>query len=97
MNPLETNKQLLITESEINRAQLVSDITRMKVTVGTLSDSAKLITATASSAALLVTVLTSGRNADAQSSTLKTILRSAGLITTFWLTLRKVIDRPPDK
>lgn len=97
MSPLEADKQLLVTESEINRAQLVDDITRMKVAVGTLSESAKLIAATASSAALLVTVLLPGRNADAQPSKLKTLLRSAELITTFWLTLRKMIDRHPDK
>jgi hypothetical protein len=40
MNPLESRKQLLIAESELNRAQLVVDLAALTDGVRTLADRA---------------------------------------------------------
>ena len=61
LNPLESRKQLLIAESELNRAQLVEDMAAMKADVRTLTDRAKTIGSLASSAAVLVAGLAAFR------------------------------------
>ena len=93
MNPLESRKQLLIAESEINRAQLVGDMAALAAGVRTLTDRAKSFGSIASSAAVLVAALAAFKrgkpvDADAKPSWLKTILKGAGLISTLWLAFR---------
>jgi hypothetical protein len=94
MNPLESRKQLLIAESELNRAQLVQEWVAMTAGVRMLTDRAKSFGSIASSAALLVAGLAAFRrgkpvDADAKPSWLQTILKGAGLISTLWLAFRE--------
>jgi hypothetical protein len=93
INPLESRKQLLIAESELNRAQLAGDMAALTAGVRTLTDRAKSFDSIASSAAVLVAGLAAFRRgkpmgADAKPSWLRTILKGAGLISTFWLAFR---------
>ena len=41
MNPLESRKQLLIAESELNRAQMAGDMAALTAGVRTFTDRAK--------------------------------------------------------
>jgi hypothetical protein len=93
LNPLELRKQLLIAESELNRAQLVGDVAALTAGVRTLSSRARSLGSIASSIAVLVAGLAAfqrGRSveAEAKPSWLKKILKGAGLISTFWLAFR---------
>jgi collagenase-like PrtC family protease len=93
MNPLESRKQLLIAESELNRAQLVGDMAALTADVRTITGRAKSFGSIASSAAVLVAALAAFKrgkpvDADAKPSRLQTILRGAGLISTLWLAFR---------
>ena len=93
LNPLESRKQLLIAESELNRAQMAGDMAALTAGVRTFTDRAKSFGSIASSAAVLVAGLAAFRrgkpvDADAKPSWLRTILKGAGLISTFWLAFR---------
>jgi len=93
VTPLELRKQLLIAESELNRAQLVGDMAALTAGVRTLTDRAKLFGSIASSAALLVAGLAAFRrgkcvDADVKPSWLQMILKGAGMVSTLWLALR---------
>ena len=93
MNPLESRKQLLIAESELNRVQLAGEMAALTADVRTLADRAKSFGSIASSAAVLVAGLAAFRrgkpvDADAKPSRLQTILKGAGLISTLWLAFR---------
>jgi hypothetical protein len=93
LNPLESRKQLLIAESELNRAQMVGDMAALTVGVRTLTDRARYFGSIASSAAVLVAGLAAFRRgepagADAKPSWLRTILKGAGLISTVWQVFR---------
>jgi hypothetical protein len=93
MNPLESRKQLLIAESELNRAQLIGDMAALTADVRTLTDRVKTYSSIASAAAVLVTGLAACQrgkcvDADAKPSWLQTILKGAGLVSTFWLAFR---------
>ena len=57
MNPLESRKQLLLVESELNRAQLARDMAELTAGVRTLTERAKSIASIFSSAAVLVSAL----------------------------------------
>jgi hypothetical protein len=92
LNPLESRKQLLIAESELNRAQLVQEWVAM--TVGrTLTGRVKSFGSIASAAALLVAGLAALRRGNSGSagvkpSWLQTILKGAGMVSTLWLAFR---------
>ncbi len=93
MNSLESRKQLLIAESELNRAQLVGDMAALTADVRTLTDRARSFRSIASSAAVLVAGVAALRcgkpvYADAKPSWFQTILKGVGLISTLWLALR---------
>ena len=93
INPLELRKQILIAESELNRAQLVGDMATFTAGVRTLTDRAKSFGSIASSAAVLLVGLAAfrrGKSADddAKPSWPQTILKGAGLISNLWLALR---------
>ncbi len=93
MNPLESRKQLLIAESELNRAQLGEDLAALAAGVRALTDRAKSFGSIVSSTALLVAALAAFRrgklvDADAKPSWLRTILKGAGMVSTFWLAFR---------
>jgi hypothetical protein len=93
MNPLESRKQLLIAESELNRAQLVQEWQAMADGVRSVADQARTISSVASAAASLVASLASFRRkksapAAEKPSWLQTILKGAGLISTVWQAFR---------
>jgi hypothetical protein len=93
MNPLASRKQLLIAESELNRAQLVQEWQVMKDEVHSLTDQARTISSIASAVASLVAGLASFRRkksapAAEKPSWWRTILKGAGMVSTFWSEFR---------
>jgi hypothetical protein len=93
INPLQSRKQLLLAESELNRAQLAGDMAVLTAAIRTFTDRAKSFGSIASSAAVLVAGLAAykrGKTAadGAKPSWLRTILKGAGLISTLWLAFR---------
>jgi hypothetical protein len=93
MSPLQSQKQLLITESELNRAQLVQEWQTMSSDVHTLAEQAGTIRSIASSVATLVAGLSSLRQkktapASEKTSWWQTILKGAGTVSSVWSELR---------
>jgi hypothetical protein len=93
MNPLESRKQLLITESELNRSQLVGDLEALTSGVSVVTDRVKSFGVIASSVALLAAGYATLKRGKAVDPTVKpswwrTIQRGAGLISTVWLAFR---------
>jgi len=100
LNPLESRKQLLIAESELNRAQLVQEWQALTDGVRAVADRACTISSLASTAASLVAGLASFRRkksapAAEKSSWLQTLLKGAGLVSTVWQMFRSK-DRDRD-
>jgi predicted phage tail protein len=93
LNPLELRKQLLIAESEINRARLSEDWRKMRRGARNLAHRARIFAMLASSAALLaagVTALRRGPPAPgtAKSSWFQRILNGTRLASTIWFAFR---------
>ena len=93
VNPLESRKQLLIAESELNRAQLVQEWVALTAGVRTLTSRAKSFGSIASAAALLVAGLTAFRrgkceDTEVKPSWLKTVFKGAGMVSSIWLAFR---------
>ncbi len=94
MNPLESRKQLLIAESELNRAQLVQELETIKDKVHSLANQARTITSLASAVSILIAGLASFRlkkesaPAAEKPSWLKTFIKGAGLVSTIWTAFR---------
>jgi len=93
MNALESRKQLLIAESELNRAQLVQELQTMTGEIHALADQAKTVASFASATATLIAGLASLRHKKEpepaeKPSWLKTIVKGAGLVSTVWQTFR---------
>ncbi|MCX6893969.1 MAG: hypothetical protein NTZ16_00345 [Verrucomicrobia bacterium] len=93
VNPLQSRKYLLVAESELNRAQLVGDMTALTADVRALAVRAQSFGSIASSAAGLLAGLAAFRRdkpatAAAKPSWLKNILKGAGLVSTLWLAFR---------
>jgi hypothetical protein len=98
MNPLASRKQLLIAESELNRAQLVGDITALKADVRSLADRAQTLGSIAAAAAGLMNFL-SGKPAPAASkpSRIQTVFKSIGLVSNLWLMFRGTRRKPKEE
>ncbi|MGD1087934.1 MAG: hypothetical protein ABR955_04315 [Verrucomicrobiota bacterium] len=93
MNPLESRKQLLIAESELNRTQMVRDMAALTSGVHTLTDRAKSFGSIASSAAVLVATVAAfqrGKPVDAYTkpSWLQAVMKGAKLAGSIWLAFR---------
>ena len=93
VNPLESRRQLLVAESDLNRAQLVQEWVAMTAGVRTLTGRVKTYGSLASSVALLVAGLAAfrrGKSGDAgvKPSRWQTLLKGAGLVSTLWLAFR---------
>jgi len=94
MNTLQSRKQLLIVESELNRAQMIGDLTAMTEDVNALAARAKSFGSMATSAAGLVVGLANLRRAvrpvepAAKPSWLRTIFKGAGLVSSLWMAFR---------
>jgi hypothetical protein len=93
VSPLESRKERLIAESEVNRDQLSEDWLRMAHGVHDLAHRVKTLGAWTSSAVLLVAGVTALRRgppapAAAKSSWFQKILHGARLASTIWLAFR---------
>jgi len=93
MNPLESRKQLLLAESELNRAQLSQEWQTVAHEMRNLAHRVKTIGAWASSAALLVAGIKAWRggspaSAPTKSSWLQKILSGARVAWATWSAFR---------
>jgi hypothetical protein len=93
MNPLKSRKQLLIAESELNRAQLIRELETMADQIHSLANQARTISSLASAAATLIGGVASFRHkktapAAEKPSWLQTIVKGAGLVSTIWTAFR---------
>ena len=98
LNPLEPRKQLLVAESELNRAGLSEEWQAMTRSVRDLAHEVKTIAAWASSAALVVAGVSALRRDSPRSGTVKSswfqkILKGARMASTLWLALRARGDK----
>ena len=93
MNPLESRKQLLIAESELNRTLLVQEWQTMADGVRSVADRARIISFLASAAASLMAGLASFRRtksapAGEKPSWWQTLLKGAQLAGWLWSEFR---------
>ena len=93
LDPLELRKQLLIAESELNRAQLSQERQTMALEVGNLTHWAKTVGAWVSSAVLLAAGLAAMRKGASgprvsERSWFKQLLHGARVASTIWFALR---------
>jgi hypothetical protein len=93
MKALESRKQLLIAESELNRAHLIHELQTMAGEVHALARQAGTISSMASAVASLLAGLSSfhkkrSEPAAEKSSWWQTILKGAGLVSSFWSEFR---------
>ena len=102
LTPLESRKQLLIVESEINRAHMADDLATLNAQACEFADRAKTIGSIATSAASLVSGLTSFRRdkpsaTEAKPTWVQSVLKGAGMVSSLWTALRasKAENQPP--
>ena len=93
VNPLESRRQLLVVESEINRAQMLQEWKAIADGASGLAQQARSFGSIASAAALLTSRLGAFRcngsaPAGPKPSTLETVLKGARLACSVWLMLR---------
>jgi hypothetical protein len=93
LNPLESRKRLLIAESELNRAQMVQDVSALKSDVHALVDHVTSFGSIASTVAGLVSGVAAFRgeipaNGDGKSHWLRRLIKGAGLVSTLWRAFR---------
>jgi hypothetical protein len=93
LNPLESRKQLLIAESELNRARMIADMAALKSDANALIDRVKSFNFIASSVAGLVSGLAAFRaeksaNGDGKSHWLRRVIKGAGLVSSLWRAFR---------
>jgi len=92
MNSLQSRKQLLIVESELNRAQLTEDWQAMTGEVHALTQKAKTIGSFASVATLLASLLFLRRKKSAPATETspwwQAALKGTGLVASLWQMLR---------
>jgi len=93
LNSLQSRKQLLLAESELNRAHLIEDLAALTADVRSLTEHAQSFNSITSSAAMLVTGLAALRGAKPPASApkrswMQTLLNGAGLLSLAWRVLR---------
>ncbi|MDB6111786.1 MAG: hypothetical protein JWR69_3536 [Pedosphaera sp.] len=93
VNPLELRKELLIAESEINRAQLLEEWRTMSEGVHTFTHHVKTVSSLAAAAALVTAAVSAFRRSQAmpaneKASWLSPLLRGAQLATSLWQAFR---------
>ncbi len=101
LTALELHKQLLIAESELNRAQLAADIEVLKAGVHTITARAGTYSTIASSVAALmagVAALKLGKfgGGETKQSWPSALLKGAGVVSNLWLALRSQNRRRRD-
>ena len=98
LNPLALRKQMLIAESELNRAQLLGDISALTADAQTLADRAKSFGSLAALTGMLAAFLRGQpMGTNPKSSWLPTLLKGAGLASNLWLVFRPSGRKPGDK
>lgn len=102
MNPLELRKQILIAESELNRAQLIQEWRTMAGEVHALAAEARTIRSFASATTTLVAGVASfwhkkSSPADEKPSLLKTMLKGVAQINTLWAAFRTPSQKQNDQ
>jgi hypothetical protein len=94
VSPLASRKQLLLAESELNRALLGAEMAALTSDLQAFTNRAKSFGSIVASSAALVAGLTAFRRArpapDAKPSWLRTLSRGARLLFTIWLELGAV-------
>jgi len=91
MTPLQSRKQLLLAESELNRVQMVATISTLASEARALTGRTKSFASIASSALALFAAFQGSKavaGGGKKRSWLQIILKSAGFISTIWLALR---------
>jgi hypothetical protein len=94
MKPLESRKQLLIAESELNRAQLIEDVSALREDVHALARRGKSIASIVVAAGALMTGLAAVRrhksaaDANPKPSWLQGALKGASLVSSLWHSFR---------
>ncbi len=93
MNALESRKQLLVAESELNRAQLLQEWQTMADEFHVLTRQAKIIVSLAAAGGLLAAGIASFRHkksapVDEKPSRWQTILKYAGVASSLWSAFR---------
>jgi len=93
LNPLESRKQLLIAESELNRVRMVADMTAVKSDAHALIGRVKSFGFIGSSIAGLVSGLAAFRgaqpaNGDGKSHWIRRVIKGAGLVSSLWRAFR---------
>ena len=96
MNPLESRKQLLLAESDLNRVGMVGDITSLAWEVHSLANQARTIASIMSAATSLVVGLSTcwrkkSPPLEAKPSWWQTISKGAGLVSSVWSAFRAPI------
>jgi len=93
LSPLESRKQLLIAESELNRARLAEEWQTLTRVVGVIAHRAKVATAWASASALLAGGVSAWRRGSSAPATAKPpwfpkILSGARMASSLWFAFR---------
>ena len=93
MRQLESRKQLLVAESELNRAHLISDLAALKAGVQAVTNRSKSYRSIVTSTAMLLMGVAALRRGpashpDRAPSWRQTLFKGLGLISSFWLALR---------
>ena len=93
VSPLESQKRLLIAESELNRAQLVGDMAALAGSARAFTGRAKSFGSIASVGALLVAGISAFRRGKSvftgpKPSWFQTIFKGASMISSLWLAFR---------
>ena len=93
MNPLQLRKELLVAESELNRAKLAGEITSIIARARTFTERAKSLASMASSAAALMAGIVSYRNGrretrDAAPTWTQTLFKGANVLSNLWTIFR---------
>ncbi len=93
MNPLTARKQLLVIESELNRAEMIQDLSAMGASIQIFADRAKSIGSISSIAAIIFGSFAAFRRRKAvgvvtKRSWVQTIVKGATLIPTLWMAFR---------
>ncbi len=100
MNPLQTRKQALIAQSDLNRDQMIQELTLVRAGIHSLGARDRSLGTIFSSAAGLVAGIVNYRRSDpaaapSKPSLLQSVLRGTGLACTLWMAYRaKNADRP---
>jgi hypothetical protein len=96
LTPLESRKQLLLVESELNRAQLVNELRDLKSEIHHLQNQVQAVGSLVSSAAKLATTFSAigsafthrGTGKNEKSSWISTLLNGARTGASIWSALR---------